>query len=409
MHPAIASICLLSSLTAAPSGFVTADGQRLMLDGREYRAIGVNMPNLHQAYLGTWFHNRQIYGSDEAAKQAMIEGVEDCERSGVAFIRFFASPGYPLDISRLYATDPEAYWRGMDEVFALCRQHHVKLIPSLGTIPGWYHYYGEVGQAILDPESKTYQGVYEYLREFVTRYKDDPTVLMWELVNEGTLRADVDQEGRNALPKGVYPEGTEVREKGVREDSLTWDMFQQLYRTQTEFIKSLDPNHLVTSGDAHVRPECTSRRETFPDFKFRQDTWREWLANNLMAQSEPLDVFSYHHYGTYAEPQKPNDRWGFSSLELLRRLVRASHAAAAPVLIGELGQNDPPLGQDPTAKWTLDCVDMLEQEQVSLAAIWVWHFAWQPELTISGETHPALMARIAAFNAKYAQMPEGRP
>jgi len=309
MPPALTSLLVLTQL-AAPPGFVTRDGQRLMLDGQEYRALGVNIPHLHQAYLGTWFHNLQIYGTHERARQAIVEAVEDCERSGVAFIRFFAGPGYPIDISRLYAKDPEAYWRGMDDVVALCRRHHLKLVPSLNTIPGWYQYYGEVGQAILDPASQTHQGVYRYLREMVTRYNDDPTVLMWELVNEGTLRADVDQQGRNALPQGVYPEGATVRDKGVREDSLTWAMFQQLYREQTEFIKAIDPNHLVTSGDAHVRPECTSRRETFPDFKFRQDTWREWLANNLLAQAEPLDVFSYHHYGTYAEPKKPTDRWG---------------------------------------------------------------------------------------------------
>lgn len=402
MFPTIAALLSLTQL--APPGFVTRDGQRLLLDGAEYRAIGVNVPHLHQAYLGTWFHNLQIYGSHEQARQAMIDAVEDCARSGVAFIRYFANPGYPIDISRLYAKDPEAYWRGMDEVVALCRQHGVKLVPSLNTIPGWYQYYGEVGQAILDPKSKTYAGVYGYLREMITRYQDEPTILMWELVNEGTLRADVDQEGRNSLPKGVYPEGAAVREKGVREDSLTWAMFQQLYRDQTNFIKALDPHHLVTSGDAHVRPECTSRRETFPDFKFRQDTWREWLANNLAAQAEPLDVFSYHHYGSYAAPKKPNDRWGFSSLELLRRLVRATHAADAPVFIGELGQNEPKLGEDPSATWTLECIEMLEAEQVSLAAIWVWHFPWQPEFTISSATHPELTARLGRFNRQYAHL-----
>ena len=43
-----------------------------------------------------------------------------------------------------------------------------------------------------------------------------------------------------------------------------WADYLLLYREHTAFIKSLDPNHLVTSGDAQVRPECTSRRETFP-------------------------------------------------------------------------------------------------------------------------------------------------
>jgi len=53
----------------------------------------------------------------------------------------------------------------------------------------------------------------------------------------------------------------------------------------------------------------------------------------------------------------------------------------------------------------MECLDLLEVEQVSLAAIWVWHFAWQPELTISSASHPALAARLGQFNRRYAQRP----
>ncbi|MCC7492887.1 MAG: cellulase family glycosylhydrolase [Fimbriimonadaceae bacterium] len=388
-------------LVAAP-GFVTVHGAGLELDGREYRAIGVNVPHLHQIYNGTWFHIGEIYKTTEAARQAAIDAIVDCRRSGVAFIRYFANPGYPKDIAALYDRDRAAYWQQMDEVVALCRQNQVKLVPSFNTIPGWHHHYGEVGQAILDPQSKTWAAVHEYLRDFVTRYRDDPTILLWELQNEGALRADVDMLGRKALPKGVYPPGVDVREDGLREDSLTWAMFQQLYREQTTFIKQLDPHHPVTSGDAHVRPECTSRRETFPDFKYRTDTWREWLANNLLAQPQPLDVFSYHHYGTNDPPARPTDQWGLDSLELLRRLVRATHAAGAPVFLGELGQSAPGLGKDPTAAWLLRCLDDLEAERVSLAAIWVWHFPWQPDLTVDSRSHPQLCERVAAFNRRWA-------
>ena len=247
-------------------GFVTAHGDQLFLAGREYRAIGVNVPHLHQAYMGTWFHNQQIYGTPEKARQAMVEAVEDASRSGFAFIRFFANPGYPIDIEKLYEKNRDDYWRQMDEVFVLCRQHGLRLVPVLG-VTEWNLPSGEPKQSILDPNSKTAQATSRYLREFVTRYKDNPTVLMWELQNELMLAADVDMLGVNLLPKEVYPPGAAVRKRASREDSLTWAMIQQIYRQQTAFIKKLDPNHLVTSGDAQTRPEATSRRETFPDLK----------------------------------------------------------------------------------------------------------------------------------------------
>jgi len=392
---------ILTGGATMAEGFMKAEGCKLMLDGREYRAIGVNVPHLHQAYLGTWFHIREKYGTPENAKAAVMAAIEDAERSRLAFIRFFADPGYPLDRSLLYDKDPEAYWRGMDELFALCREHHVKLVPSLQTIPGPYGIFGETGRAILDPNSKTHEAVYRYVREIVTRYKDDPTVLMWELMNEGMLHADVEMQGRKLLPAGVYPPGATVREDGQLSDSLRWDDFQQLYREHAAFIKSLDPNHLVTSGDASVRPECTSRRETFPDFRFRSDTWREWLGNNLLSQPEPLDVLSFHFYGN-DEVAGPSVPWaGMTTIEEIQGVVRCVHAAGAPVFIGELGAS-PNNQADPHGTWICKSIDAMETEGVSLMALWVWHFSWQPDLTMDSETYPEVVARAKAFNERHA-------
>ncbi len=413
MHPATLTLaCILALALMAvgafadgpAEGYVTRQGDKLLLDGKEYRAIGVNVPHLSQAYFGTWFHNLQIYGSQEKAKQAIVDAVEDLDRSGLTFVRFFATPGYPRDQAMLYDKDPAQYWRLMDQLFALCRSHHVKLVPMLGTIPGPFGTYGETGQAILDPNSLTSEFVHRYVREFVTRYRDDPTVLMWELQNEVMLSSDVEMEGRNLLPAGVYPPGAKVREKGNNGDSLRWDMILRLYREHAAFIKSLDPNHLVESGDACVRQECTSRRETFPDFKFRSDTWREWLGNNLLSQPEPLDVFSFHFYGNdkVAGPGVP---WaGMTTLEQMRRVVRCIHAANAPVFIGELG-TDPNNQSDPKSVWLLQAVDALEQEGASLAALWVWHFPWQPEFTLDSATRPELVTRCGQFNRKWAGQP----
>jgi len=386
----------------AAKGFVTAEGSKLYLHGEEYRAIGVNVPNLHSSYAGFFHHNTQVYGSDESARQAIIDAVEDAGAHGLAFIRFFASPGYPVNMDKLYFRDRERYWSTMDEVFDLCRKRNVRLVPSFNTFGGWYQYYGEVGQAILDPESKTWAALHEYIRDFVSRYKDDPIVLMWELQNEGMHMADVDRKGKRITSKALHSPGKEVRETGVREDSFTWDMVQQIYKEQTAFIKGIDPNHLVTSGDAATRNEATSRRETFPDFKYRNDTLREFIANNVLAQPEPLDVYSYHHYGSYGKPNPRWHPWSISNMDLLRCKIRSAHSVLAPVFIGELGQRAPKLGEDPEAAWMMDCIDVLEDEEASLAALWVWHFPWQPDLTVDSKSHPKLVERMAEFNRKHA-------
>src|ERR1035438_7363711 len=397
----LAALTWSAPLLADEAGFVTRQGAKLMLDGREYRAIGVNVPHLHQIYNGTWFHIREKYGTPEKAREVALAAIDDASSSGLAFIRFFAAPGYPRDQAMLYDKDPAEYWRLMDELFAYCRRKNVKLIPSLQTIPGPFQIFGETGQAIRDPQSKTYAWVHRYVTEFVTRYRDDPTVLMWELLNEGMLKADVEMLGRKLLPKGVFPAGATPRVDGNNDDSLSFAMLRKLYREHAAFIHSLDAHHLVTSGDACVRAECTSRRETFPNFKFRSDTWAEWLANNLASQPEPLDVYSYHFYGNDA-PAGPNQPWsGMTTLDMMRGVIDATLASGRPVFIGELGAN-PNNRADPEGKWLVKCFDAMETEGVSLMALWVWHFNWQPEFTMSSETYPAVVKRAGEFNRRHA-------
>ena len=383
--------------TAESDNFVTCEGNKLMLNGCEYRAIGVNIPNLHMSYFGTWLHNIQMYDSHKKAKKAMITAVKSAANNGFKFIRFFANPGYPKSIDLLYAKNPDKYWKLMDEVFALCHENKLKLIPSFNMLPGWFpDYYQEPAQAILDPKSKSHKAAYKYINDFVHRYKDDPNILMWELCNEAMLHADVDFAGQKSLPDECFTDSKNKRKLKTRKDSLTWDMYIRLYKEQTAFIKKIDSNHLVTSGDASVRYECTSRRETFPDFKIRDDTFREWIGNNILSQPEPLDVYSYHFYVS------PEKRWGMPALKWMKNLIIATLATETPVFIGELGQENPSFQDDHKAKATCAFIDMAEKNGVSLIALWVWHFNWQPDRDIRNETHPLLIKHCQAFNIKYS-------
>ena len=162
--------------------------------------------------------------------------------------------------------------------------------------------------------------------------------------------------------------------------------------------KSTVRSRSVTSGDAGVRPEATSRRETFPDFRYRDDSWREHLANELAAQPEPLDVFSLHHYG----PADPGPKGvGLPSLDRARLTARAVRAARVPLFVGEMGQDAPTFRSDPEATWARAYLDMAEAEGISLVALWVWHFPWQPDLTLDGRSHPGLIERCREFNRRH--------
>lgn len=343
---------------------------------------------------------REVYGTAQNAREAIVAAIIDAHRSGVAFIRFFASPGYPIDADKLYFKDRDEYWRQMDEVIDLCRSHGIRLIPSLQVIRGWHFTCGEPTQAILDPSSRTYRATYTYVEEFVTRYKDDPVILMWELENETFLAADVNAEGRPGRGAALFPEGSPYAKPILAlEDSLTFSMIVQAYKEWTSMIKRLDPNHLVTSGDADVRDTSESLRRHFPDQVWTLDSLDQHVANYIESQTDPLDVCSIHLYGPNPSRHTPG---GLSVADLATELVRAAHSKPAPVLIGELGGAEPSLQQDPDASWVRSFIDAMEQEGVSLMALWVWHFPWQPNHTISASTHPLLIERMAEFNRAHA-------
>jgi endo-1,4-beta-mannosidase len=380
-----------------------------MLEGKEYRAIGVNLPHLASGYNGSWGSCRQIYGTPEKMRAAVVEGIRDAGSNKMAFIRFFAMPGRPTEKAKLYDVDKAEYWRQMDAVLNLCREQGIRVIPILG-VNRWVGYpelYKELATATTDPNSRQYKDIWTYIEEFVTRYKDDPVILMWSLSNEAFLR--VDQEKENPNPKDVF----------------TFDVMLDLYKHSTARIKKLAPNAIVTSGDNGVRRESACRRGPVaealktnkwpPKYALRQDTLKEHLANLLESQ-QSVDVASIHAYVKRAgEGDWYYMQEKIGTIAYNGERVRAFRAAGKPVLVGELGQVDPYFRDDPTGQAGLSLIDLLEKEGASLIGLWSWHFRWQDRdyrktsdgndlnwNIPSGASVPVLMERVAAFNRKYA-------
>ena len=399
----LAGIVFLASFTVgqAGEGFVRRDGAKLTLDGREYRAIGMNCPDLFASYSGIFYHLQQCFGTEEAAKQAMFAAVQEAEKNRIAFLRFYASGFWPKDM-RLYFDAPEQYWARMDELVTLCRTHHVRLVPSI-----FFHIYlwpmicGEDYQAIADPHSNTYRAMHKYASELVSRYRDDTNILAWELSNEVFLAADVNMAGRDSPAPQTMLSAT-TKTKLTVNDSLSTATILKFYGDMTAHIRRIDPNHLVTSGDAGPRTTSVSLRENFPTTVWTQDTLRQNLASLLTSQSEPLDLVSLHHYGSLTKNDERENLGLTNSLEALRCRIRCSHAARSPVFIGELGNTEPTLRDDREAGYVRAAIDVIEAEGVSLAAVWAWHLRLDPIHNVTAESHPPLMKRIAECNGKYA-------
>ncbi len=177
-------------------------------------------------------------------------------------IRFWAFQNF-------FVSDGSFNWTNFDQVLTIAAAHGDKVIPVLanqynycdGTAKdlAWYQsgYKTAVGPATLS----TYR---EYVSKVVTRYAGNPTIAMWQLVNEGEA----------------------VNSDGSCDESAALPAMLAFSNDVGGMVHALDPNHLVSLG-------------TLAGYS---GSGRQWCGaangdyQTLMA-SPGTDVCDFHDYG----------------------------------------------------------------------------------------------------------------
>jgi endo-1,4-beta-mannosidase len=101
--------------------------------------------------------------------------------------------------------DPDGFKQRMDQFLAICHKHGIRVVFCLfddcvfgpehdpypgkqaDVVPGWYAHDWSPSPGwsrVKDP--KTWPKLRQYVQDVLTRFKDDPRVLMWDLYNEPT-------------------------------------------------------------------------------------------------------------------------------------------------------------------------------------------------------------------------------
>ena len=182
-----------------------------MLNGAPYRFTGFNIYNANSRN-NCWFP--MVGGGLDKALTDIGGGAE-------AFRAWFFQP--------LATTSGARDWSAFDATLATARAHNVRVIMTLTDHWGACESTGLKGEAwytsgykssVHAGERATYR---EFVREVVTRYRDNPTILMWQMVNEAESKAS----GGGCSSVNVL--------KNFAADI-------------GGLIKSIDPNHLVSLG-----------------------------------------------------------------------------------------------------------------------------------------------------------------
>ncbi len=195
-----------------PTGFVARRGIGLVLDGQPFTFTGMNIYNANST--GDCWHSM-------AGGQGLKRALRDIGGGQEVFRAWFFQS---------LATDRgKRDWRAFDRTLRLAKARGQKVIVvfadqwSACERPSrrWASFYASGYRKQVDPgTTRTYR---RYVAEVVKRYRDDPTVLMWQLVNE----AETARRNGTCAPASV------LRDFAADMSSL---------------IKQIDRHHLVSLG-----------------------------------------------------------------------------------------------------------------------------------------------------------------
>lgn len=198
------------------NSFIVRDGSRLVIKGtgKRFRFLGGNHFNLLVKYLWGEFHG--LTGS---------EVFEISSEHNITVIRFWAtcSDGYWSD-QCLYSSEKswnnskEEFFEGFDNLLDDAEEHGIYVIPVLCDSFSTFKLVGD-GSEVCQVGSKANLEYKRFVEDVVTRYANRTAILMWEIGNEGQR----------------YCSNTD--------DLINW------HKDTAAFIKNLDKNHLVSTGE----------------------------------------------------------------------------------------------------------------------------------------------------------------
>ena len=303
-------------------GFVRTRGVQLMLNGSPYYANGFN------AY---WL---MYLASDPSQRNKVSSVFQQASNHGLNIARTwaFSDGGYqPLQYS------PGSYndqmFQGLDFAIAEARKYGIKMVLSLvnnyenmGGKKQYVEWAKSQGQSINSEDdfftNPVVKGYYKnHIKAVLTRrnsitgvaYKDDPTIMAWELMNE--IRCPSDQSGRTV---------------------------QAWITEMASYLKSIDGNHLLEAGLEGFYGQ--SKPESNPNFNVGTD----FIANN---QIPGIDFATVHSYpDQWISSSGYEDQISFLGRWLNEHIQDAQNTLHKPLLFAEFGISTKSYGGNSTPR-----------------------------------------------------------
>jgi len=307
---------------------------------------------------------------------------------------FLAAATFQPDVDTV---DEEALEK-LDTLVKIARRTGIRLI-----LAGPDHWEGE--PAYWQPDRFAGEKALEALENFWTvlgqRYRGEPAILAWDLLNEPQMPWSVDSwrspwhawlrskyenlagleaawgdelKTEEALDNVEIPKDTAQQGNPRLHD---WQLFRehladQWVRRQVAVLREVDPTHMITVG--YIQWSYPAVRPGDPHL---------YAAFNPRRQAEWLDFISIHFYPLMGRPLGSSSNWN-KNLAYLQSILAYCHTGK-PVVLGEYGwygggtpQGRAFLTEDQQGRWITAEVEASRR----LTQGWLsWPFADAPEAT----------------------------
>ncbi|KAK0506163.1 glycoside hydrolase [Armillaria luteobubalina] len=315
-----------------PDGFVTTSGRNFVLNNKPFAFVGANsywlplltsnedveatfqeMEDAGVKVLRTWGFN--------AINESEIAGALE---SGLTYYQVWNSSEWVLN-------DGPQGLRRLDNDLTTAGKHGIKVI--LAFTNNWVGYGGsELYINWIAGASQTHDVFYSdpriiasyqrYVKVIVERYKDSPNIFAWELMNEARCLGDL-PGGPNCVP--------------------TSGLISSWYKQQADFVRSLDPFHMITTGGEGQfnwdKPKHYWYNGSFvSDYNYNGEAGKNF---DFELTLDNIDFGTYHMYpqSWYTELDTPGSnftiqQWG---LGWISEHSDAARKAGKPLVLEEFG------------------------------------------------------------------------
>ncbi|CAI9110817.1 OLC1v1010906C1 [Oldenlandia corymbosa var. corymbosa] len=298
----------------AGDGFVRTRGIHFQLNGSPYYANGFN------AY---WL---MYVATDPSQRSRISEAFRQASSHGLTVARTWAfnDGGYRALQYAPGAYNEEAF-KGLDFVVAEARRYGIKLILSLannyenfGGKKQYVDWARSRGQYLTSEDdffrNSVTRGFYKnHIRTVLNRYntftgiayKNDPTIMAWELMNEPRCTSD--------------PSGRTI---------------QAWIAEMASYVKSIDRNHLLEAGlEGFYGPSTPQRTQLNPGYGVGTD----FVANNRIPWIDFATVHSYPD--VWLSSSDDQTQISFMNQWLGAHFQDAQHMIGKPIMVGEFGKS----------------------------------------------------------------------